>query len=306
MIVTITGSNNFLVETELKNILSDFKNLHGEIAIEQIDGSDVEYQAIFESVSNLSFLTPSKMIILRRGSGNKIFMDSIEEIIKNTPDTNDLVIIEPNIDKRLAYYKTLKKLTDLREYNELDSNQLVRWIDEEVEKRGGQISNADIRHLIDLTGLNQMKLSNEITKLISYQRRINKESIDLLVEPIPQTTIFQLLDAAFSGQSKQLLKIYDDQKKQKIEPQQIIAMLAWQLHILAIIKASGKDSSGKIAKENNLSPFVVSKSLNIAQRLNLGDIKKLTGNLLELDVKLKNKNIDIDEALLQLLLSIHV
>lgn len=306
MIVTLAGSNDFMIENELKSISSNFKDKHGEFAVEQIDGSETDYQSIFESASNLSLLSPNKLIIIKRGSSNKIFIDSIEQVIKNTPSTNDLIIVEPSVDKRLNYFKVLKRSTDFRSYDELDLRQLVHWINETVSKHGGIIKNSIAAYLIEIAGMNQMRLSNEIIKLISYQNEVTKETIDLLVEPLPQTTIFQLLDAAFSGRNKDLLKIYDDQKKQKVEPQQIVAMLTWQIHILALIKAAGNNSPAEIARQTKISPFVISKSFDIAKKLSLENVKDLTTNLLELDIKLKSKSVDIDEALLQLLLSIRI
>lgn len=304
MIITLSGSNDFMINSELKKLVNDFAVQNGDIAIEQIDGSEADFQSIVESLTNLSFLSPNRLIILRRATSNKQLIDSIEMILNNIPSTNTLVIIELNIDKRLSYYKSLKKLTEFKNYDELDFGQLARWVEGAIAQQGGTIKNSDARYLVELVGINQMRLSSEITKLLSYQNEITRDSVDLLVEPISQTTIFQLLDAVFAGKSEDLLKIYDDQKRQKVEPQQIIAMLTWQIHILAMIKAAGNKTAGEIASITKVSPFVVGKSLGIARRMSKQDIQKLSDNLLELDIKLKNKSVDADEALLQLLLTI--
>jgi DNA polymerase III delta subunit len=189
-------------------------------------------------------------------------------------------------------------------FEDLDSSQLANWIEQTTKQEGGSIKNIDARYLIDFAGSNQLKLSNEILKLISYNPEISRANIDELVEPIPQTTIFQLLDVAFSGKSKEILRIYDEQKRQKVSPQQVIAMLTWQIHILAMIKAAGNASSSEIASKTKTSPYVVSKSMTLARNMTMSDIRKLTEDLLELDIKLKNQTIDADDALMQLLLSI--
>ena len=305
MIKTLSGTNEFMIGNELKNIISLFEKNYGKMAIEQIDGSEIDLQTLVETLTNLSFLSPNRLIVLKRGSANKQFTEKFEDIVNDVPSTNEVVILEPNIDKRIVYYKNLKKLTDFTSYDELEFGDLARWIVKTVEDSGGSIVSGDARYLVEIAGLNQMKLASEITKLLNYQKKINKESIDLLVEPLSQTTIFQLLDAAFAGDNKKILKIYDDQKMQKVEPQQIIAMLTWQVHVLSVIKAAGNKSSSEIAGKAKISPFVINKSIGISNRMNKQDIQKLTSNLLELDIKLKNKTIDADEALLQLLLSIN-
>lgn len=83
----------------------------------------------------------------------------------------------------------------------------------------------------------------------------------------------------------------------KIEPVQIIAMLTWQLNVLAIIKTAGNRSTQDIAKQAKINPYVVSKSQGIAQKLSLNDVKTLIKDLLEIDMASKRTSIDIDEAL---------
>jgi DNA polymerase III delta subunit len=304
MIKTLSGSNEFTIESELKNIISDFVKNNGDLAIEQIDGSEADIQSITEVLTNLSFLYPNRLIILKKGSLNKQFIDSAEKILSNIPPNNEVVIVEPNIDKRLSYYKLLKKNTDFKDFSELDFGQLSNWVLETTSHEGGHIANNDARYLVELAGTNQNRLFNEITKLISYKPEITRQSINLLVEPISQATIFQLLDAVFSGSNKELLKIYDELKLQKIEPQQIIAMLTWQIHVLALINSAGNKSPAEISKDTKINPYVINKSIGIAKNLSRQDIRNLTSNLLNLDIKLKSLTIDIDEALLQLLLSI--
>jgi DNA polymerase III delta subunit len=88
-----------------------------------------------------------------------------------------------------------------------------------------------------------------------------------------------------------------------VEPQAILAMIAWQLHVLALIKTAGDRSVDVIAKEAKLNPFVVRKSQGIAQRLSLSELKDLVRRTLTLDIRLKRQAIDADDALQQLLLS---
>jgi DNA polymerase III delta subunit len=147
-------------------------------------------------------------------------------------------------------------------------------------------------------------LSNELEKLLLYDPKITRQTIDLLTEPTPQSTIFQLLEAAFAGNPKRALELYAEQRALKVEPAQIVAMLAWQLNILAIIKTAGNHSPDAVAKEAKLNPFVVQRSQSIARKLSLIQLKKLVSDLLKIDVATKRTNIDPDEALQHYLLTL--
>lgn len=304
MITTLSGTNNYMIDIELHNLLNQFKENYGDLAIEQIDGTEADYLSIVESLSSLPFLSPSKLVILRSPGNTKEFAEKVEGLFEDVPSTNEIVIVEPNIDKRSKYYKFLKANTQYMSFEELDIGGLANWIVKEVTAKGGKISSRDANYLIERVGINQLKISNEVDKLLSYQPEITKDSINELTEPTPQTTIFQLLDAAFSGKRRELIKIYEDQRRQKVEPQQIIAMLTWQLNGLALVKSAGDLPPAEISRKTKLSPYVVSKNLNITRRLNFEDIRQLLDRLLELDIKLKTQSVDLDDALLQFLLSI--
>jgi len=119
----------------------------------------------------------------------------------------------------------------------------------------------------------------------------------MLTDPLPQSTVFELLDAAFAGRTERAFALYEEQRALKVEPQAIIAMLAWQLHVLAVVKAGGSRTPDEIAKEAKLNPFVVRKSQAITRKLTLEYIKELIGDLLSLDMQMKRSSLDADEAL---------
>ncbi len=305
MISTLTGSNTFQLKSELNRLIDDFVKNHGDIALEKLDGQETSTERMIEAVQSLPFLAPKKLVILRNPSAQKAFAEQVEDTLKTIPDTNDVVLVEPKIDKRSAYSKVLKSQTEYKEFVEQDAYGLSNWIVQYAKEQNATISQADAKYLIERVGQNQQMLVNEIDKLTIYDSKISRSNIDLLTEPTPQSTIFELLDAAFAGNSKKVLKLYKEQRALKVEPQQIIAMLAWQLHLLAIIKTSKGKSANQIASEAKISPFVAGKSMKIAEEVTLTELKKLISKALKLDVKLKTQSINADDALQEYLLNIN-
>lgn len=274
------------------------------MGLERFDGEEAEYDRIRESLESLPFLASKKMVLLRAPSANKQFVEHAEKLLENLPETTDLLIFEPKLDKRSSYYKLLKKSTDFREYNELDGSQLTNWLMVQAKQAGGLIRPSDARYLIERIGPNQQMLASELQKLLIYDKTISRQTIDLLTEPTPQSTIFQLLDAAFSGNKKRLLDIYREQRANKVEPQAIVAMLAWQLHILAVVKTAGDRSDADICHEAKLSPYVVQKSRATVRNLSLPRLKQLIQELTSLDAILKTSAIDADDAISAYLLNL--
>jgi len=304
MIVTLTGENGFGLSAELSKLTGAFVAEYGDLALERIDGEEAELGQTREALTSLPFLAARKMVVLRAPGKNKQFTEAFEQILADIPETTDFILVEPKLDKRLAYYKLLKSKTDFREFPELDVNGLANWLVNEAKARQGALSLADARYLVERVGQNQQLLANELEKALLYNPKITRDSINLLTEPSPQSTIFQLVEAAFAGNKRRALELYAEQRALKVEPPQIIAMLAWQLHVLAVIKTAGDRSAEQIASEAKLNPFVVRKSQGIARDLSLADVKKMVDDLLEIDIKSKTKGIDPDEALQNYLINL--
>ncbi len=304
MITTLTGSNSFALKQTLDKRVAEFVEKHGDMALERVDGEEAEINRLTEAIQSLPFLASNKLVVLRAPGSNKQFAEKFESLLPSIPETNNIIIVEPKLDKRTQYYKTLKKETELKEFNELDAPQLASWLVDEAKQRQGTLSFGDANYLVERVGSNQYMLHNEITKLLDYDLKISRETINLLTEPSPQSTIFDLIDAAFSGRTKRAIELYKEQRQLKVEPQQIIAMMAWQLHTMALIKAAGNSPPDQIARDTRLNPFVVRKNLPLVKKLTMTDLKDLVKRVLELDIKLKSQSIDADNALQHLLLTI--
>jgi len=297
MIVTLTGANTYLVKRRLDELAAEFVKEQGELALERIDAEEAELSTVQEAVSGLPFLSNRKMVVIRNLSALKPQPEQIEQIISSISDSTDLVIYETITDKRTTFYKILKTKTKLEEHQELDTRQLAKWLIDEAKNADGKLSLADAIFLVDRVGVNQALLDNELAKLLLYKKDIHREDIELLTEPTPQSKVFDLLDAAFSGNKQKALKLYEEQRIQKVEPQAILAMMAWQLRLIALAKYAGKRRPDQVASDIGANVFPVNKAYGLAEKIEDKKLKLLTSEALDIDVRGKTTSIDMDEAL---------
>jgi DNA polymerase III subunit delta len=306
MVVTLTGPNDHLRKAALTERVTSFIAAYDDMAIERLDGEEASADRMREALQSLPFLSERKLVVLREPGKQKDFADKSADILSDIADTTDVIIYEPKLDKRSSYYKTLKKLTDFQDFQALDAGGLARWAVGYIKEHEGEFSMADANTLINRVGVNQQLVQSELDKLLIYNPHITKQSIELLTERTPASTIFELLDAAFSGNTKRAFDLYKEQRALKVEPQAIIALMAWQLHILAVVKAGSAKGVNVIAKEAKLNPFVVRKSQGLVRDLSLAEIKQLVNDLLRLDIQLKRSALDADEALQHYLLAMTI
>lgn len=301
MTYVLTGDNAFERRRYAEEVIQKFVQEHGDLAVERFDDETVSPATITDAVQSMPFLTSAKLVIVS-GLSDKGDLEQIAEL--SVPDTTDLLVIIPKPDKRASYYKKLSKLPGFKNFEQASPSNLPAWVATTVKQQGGVISNSDARYLVDRVGTDQLLISNEIDKLITYNPTITRQSIELLCEPLPQTSIFQLIDAAFGGDMTLAEKIYREQRAQRVEPHAILGMIAWQLHILAVVKTSSGSSVDDIARTAKLNPFVVRKSQGIAKRLSGAHIAVMVHRAQQLDTALKTAPIDADQALQNLLLQL--
>jgi DNA polymerase III delta subunit len=306
MVITLTGDNNFALQQELTRLVSAYSLENGDLSIEHYDGEEDDFALLSSAFTSLSLFSDKRMVIIRQASKNKQFAEQFEELIKDVSSDLSVILIEPKLDKRLSYYKNAKKHTEFKDFKQLDQSGLVNWLISRAKQRGGNISSDDARFLIERVGYDQQNLKNEIDKLLLYDPKVTGAKIELLTEPIPQSTIFNLIESAFNSRLKKTFDIYWEQRDLHVEPQQIIAMMTWQLHILAIIKTNSPDNLDDIIVRAKLNPYVVRKSQPIAKKIGLDKLVGLVKDLVDVDVRLKSQSVDADEILQNYLLSMSI
>jgi DNA polymerase-3 subunit delta len=296
--------NHYTLQAEFKRLVAGFIAEHGDMALERLDGEEDSYERIQEALQSLPFLADKKMVVLQAPGNNKQFSEKVEGLLSELPETTDLIIVEPKLDKRSVYYKFLKKQPGFHEFSELDERGLAKWLAAQAKEQGATLNTADAAYLVARVGTNQQSLAHEIEKLCLYTDKIDRAAIDELTAQAPQSTIFELLEAAFAGNTKRAVELYGEQRALRVEPLAIIAMLAWQLHVLALIKTAKDKTPDEIAREARISPYVVRKSSNIARRLTHTEIKRLVADLLEIDERLKREALNADDTLLNYLVTL--
>lgn len=304
--VVITGENDFARTRAVRELVDTFVHEHGGLALERLDGEDHDFSRIQESLTSLPFLANKKMVLFNRPSGNGQFAESAERLLKELPATTDLVMVEPKFDKRSTLYKLLKTQTDFREFKALDGPQLAKWLVTVAVDKGAGLSMGDARYLIERVGQNQQLLAGELDKLRLFNPSITRQTIDELTDKTPQSTIFELIEAAFAGKRTRALELYDEQRRLKVEPIQIIAMFAWQLHVLALVCAGEDRTADALAREAKISPFTVNKTQRLAATASLSLVRRLIDRLVLVDQRSKRESIDLDEALRNYIVQLQV
>ena len=304
MIITLAGSNDFLRGAELKKLLHKFVQDYGEAGVEKIQGDEIETGRLLDLIQAGNLFAPERLVIVKDLSANKLATEKLTDILASVGEGVDLILVESNLDMRTSYAKTLQKQTDFRKFEPMQEAQLAGWVVEEVKERGGSITRPVAAKLVDRVGGSQQLLSSELDKLLAHNATITAESVELLTEASPRSSIFDLLESAFAGKTSRMLALYREQRAQKVEPQAILSMIAWQLHALIVTKLGDKRSPQEIASMSKLSPYTVRNSQALARSLSVVQLQTLIDSVINLEITLKSKALNADDAVQALLLQI--
>jgi DNA polymerase-3 subunit delta len=296
MVYTYTGKNSFALQNELKRVVSEFQEKHGDFAIERLDASEADVDTLLQSVQGTPFLSSKKLVVITNISTNSQATDRIEELLERSLDENEIYLVDQKLDKRKSYFKFLKKQTKLHEFKDMQPIELPKWIEHEVADSKGKISRKDAQLLVDRVGQDQMMLSQEIRKLLLHGPHITEESIKNLTDESLQSSIFTLLDEAFRGNGKEAIKLYSQQRRARVEPVYIVAMLTWQLQNVALAIYADPQTESTL-QGAGVSPYNARKSLSLARNISKRELQKYVVALSELDGKLKSSAIDADAAI---------
>ncbi len=297
MITILAGTNSYLIRQRVRQIEREYLASHDVLSVIRLEGSECSPSDLSAEISGVSLFAEDKLIFLTSPSENKDLQEAVEKLLAGVDDNSHLVIVEGQLDKRSAYYKMLKKKPGFVEMSDMNEAELKKWVQEYVSTKGGEISPADVGYFLERCGTNQRNLQNEIDKLIAYAPKITRSNIDLLTDPTLTSTIFNLIDEAFSGRIDRALKLYDEQRSQKVEPQAILGMLIWQMHATAMCAAYGGAPASKVASDSGMNPYVVGKAQKIARSMGVNKIREYLQLLRDIDYSAKHKTYNLDDAL---------
>lgn len=291
MILTLTGENTFAIAAAERQLIAAFTAKHGQNGVERVDAEDLTPARLPDLLQGATLFAPARLVILKNMGANKVMLEPLAAALATASDDTTIVIADGALDKRTKLYKFLKAKSQFKEYAPLTDAQLNKWVQDEVRRLGGEIATAEVRYLVERSGRDQWRLAQEIVKLVSYAPVVIRQSINMLVEPTPEGTAFELLDAALAGKTAQVRHLIANLRTAE-DPYKFFGLLASQVYGLAVVGVAGSRPPDQIAKDAGLHPFVVRKTQTVAKRLGTTRIQQITADVALCDAQMKSTGAD--------------
>lgn len=304
MITVLFGANRLALQQRLAALKKQFTDQYSEAGVEEVSAERIQPEQLATLLSGVSLFAPQRLVVIKNLVQSNALAERFMELIASTSVETQVLLVEQQLDKRTTLYKLLKKLATLEEFTELDETTAAEWAGSFAKNEGGRLDSRTARYLVAHVGSNQLQLKNELEKLIAYDPNITQATIDELVEKTPQESVFLLLELAFGGQKKAALELLDSMERAHDDPFQLVSMLIWQTHILAVVASAENTADAQIAKDAKLSPYVVQKTRALVRRLSRSQLKQIIDVIIACDTNLKTSSAEpwrvLEQALIQL------
>ncbi len=311
MLFFLYGEDDYRSNEKLKQIKEKF--------IEKVDESGYNIVVLDEKItiekftkefSQTGFLASKKLIIIKsllKQVISKELADVIFEYLekfKNNEDENIIVFYENNLPhsrknalsgNKLKLFQKLNSFKYSQEFKKLPDYKVIEWIQGKFKEEDKDIDKKLANKMFALVGNRLRLLSNEISKISSYnkERDIEEESIDKLVSASLNDDIFLFSDKLANKKKIEAVKLLNEQLRSGANPVYLLTMIIRQFRILLQIKSALEENipQTNLAKHLSLHPFIIKKSIASAQLYSLEELKLIYQKLLSLEKKIKSSGL---------------
>jgi len=207
-------------------------------------------------------------------------------------------------DKRTTLYKTLKP--SAQEFNYLDTPALIDWLNGVAKESAGTIQRPAAQILIDRLGPDRWRLQSELKRLLLINLEVTSEIVEREIALSLPAEIFSTLDALVKGDQQSTVRNIEILLEQGNSEFYLLSMLAYQFRTLLIVKAGLDEnkSSQQIARQGKVHPFVVQKSISVANRFTKNQLLNILTKISATDFAIKQGKVDARTGLLMLVIGL--
>lgn len=299
MIYVLYGENDYEINNYIKKII-DKEKIEDKIVY---DYDETKIEDIIEEASYNDLFGSKKIIIVNNStfltSKNTLENKTFDNYILNQNENTILVfkVITDKLDERKKTVKTLKEISNIKEFKSLEEKDMPSYIKNYFSGLGYSIDFKAVNEIVSRINENTNMLHNELDKLYLYKlndKNITLEDVKNVITIYPKDETFKLVDAVINKDKAKIFKTYKNLIDNKSEPTAIIVLIANQFRLILQSSILLKDglSNNQIATKLKEHPYRVGLALESSYKVTKKELIKYLKELSILDLKIKTGEID--------------
>jgi DNA polymerase III delta subunit len=296
MIYLISGDDSYRSWHKLLSIKRKYLDASmGDTDLATLDGSSLTAQEFANQTRTAPFLAKSRLVIVRNllKEGKKEVTEAVIDLLADIPKSTVLFFYESGQpDKRGKLYQTLNKPKQAQDFQPLIGQDLLDQIREMAVELELWLLPSQVQAIARLLGSDLWRIDQELQKLSlfaqSQQGKVSDADLDLLIDALPESRIFDLTDAFGNRNSPQVLRLLSYVQADDSDLG-LLSMIAGHYRNLLLI-ADGQRRQvprHQLAQALKLHPFVFDKAFSQANRYTYKELVSCYRYLLQLDLAAK-------------------
>ena len=292
---------------KLKQIIAGHEKVHTSgLNLKFFDCEKHTFEDFRDQIRTKSMFQEKKLFVLKNAFSSADFRQAFLQNQDLFSKTQNLIVFyeDKNLSEKDSFFIWLQKNSTSQKFDILKGAQLKNWIKEQLAKYDAEIEPRALDLLIERTDNDLWLIFNELQKLVSYKN--NKDQITIFIQDVEALTpqkldpnIFKTIDFIAEKQKQKALTLIHEHLQKGDDPLYLLSMITFQFRNLLIIKELTTLSGARGSALNKLGmhPFVVRKSLWLAQKFSLEELKKIYQKIFQIDLDIKIGKIQPDLAL---------
>ena len=300
------GEERYLLSYYKKLFVKAFSENEGINLTEVEEVGDTD--KLIDLAETLPFFADYRLLLFdEKLNGRKKLSEDFIAYLKRSPVTTVILFLEEKVDKRSAFYKTVKERGLILPCTVQDPAFLERFALQIFKKGKKQITRSALRVLLERSGSSMYRIEAECNKILSYlgeEEEIREETIELLVKKLPEDKIFDLIEAMGNGNREKLFRYYADLLQLEESPSKIRNMMKNNLTKLLLVRErlTEGQSERDIAAALSMEPWRVSRFTREARGYTVQALENLLHSWLRLEEEIRQGKLE-ERTALELLLS---
>jgi DNA polymerase-3 subunit delta len=307
----LCGTEEFLIEDAMNRLIAEIVDPGTrDFNFDVFYGDQTDGGKIIETANAYPMLSQFRMVVVKDALKlPPISLEALAKYLERPSATTKLVLLNTKLDSRNKILAKIKSITCFVDIKPLYDRQIPQWIRSYLQEKGCDIEPEAALLLLALVGNSLRAISNELEKIminLNGKKRISAEDVQKFVALSRNFSVFDLTDAIGYKDLGRALGMLNQMLESGESATGILAMIARHFVNLMKLKSaqSQKKSQEEIAALTGIPPYFLEKSLKMAEKYSLPQIKRTFERLLETDLALKTSQQPEQIALQTLLVQV--
>jgi len=295
------GSESYLINWAVDLICKEFVNpISKELDFIILEENDSTLDNIKTVCETFPMFSKKRVVVLKNF---KEMNEAFVLYIADMPEFCQLIIINSDPDKKTKIYKEASKHWKEYEFENLEENDLNKFIEKRFRAAGKNIKKSFISQIVNNSGYynkesdyNLYNLENDIKKIIFYSQDQEVEAFHIknCISGNVETNVYQMIDAISSNKKDEAFELLHNILLDGENLYYILAVIIGQFETILEVKEMREEgnSLSQMQKTLAIHEYRIKKAMLYGEKFSKNNIKETLGKLYEVDRNIKNGFID--------------